>query len=458
MTSFAIGASVNKVWAGVAGGAVAGATFDTILQLGLQQIYDMTNGRSGQHFSITEVLMSTVFGGTLGGLPAKIFQGIGKLVGIGSDPVQGKIGQADPRAPVDETVDLTHPLPGGSKVTVVDAGIPVAEDGAVVTLGGKVVFTAPLRNSMTIAEASSWYLGKVQILDQTQPLSVQVTQAWQLRQALRNAAASAMHDQNLAAEFLETYKMPSLQQIRAKYAGDFSGDPLQQKMLSDVITPDDYRYPSQAGGCFIAGTLVWTDRGLVPIEQLKIGDSVLSQPEETGEQAYRKVVRTFSYEDKEILCVRYGIVGDETSYAYYNHYATDNHPFWVKGVGWTRADLLEPGHELELQDGRQAFVLGVVPVYKTDRPNAGWEPEYSHSVDGFEADYSQGWEWIADGVGEPAARRSDDAFLSVKVYNIEVEGFHTYYVGKAGVWVHNADCANRVHPCFHGHLQGRSRP
>ncbi|WP_341809683.1 hypothetical protein WMO32_11140 [Xanthomonas oryzae pv. oryzicola] len=115
------------------------------------------------------------------------------------------------------------------------------------------------------------------MIDQTQPLSVQVTQAWQLRQALRNAAASAMHDQNLAAELLETYKVPSLQQIRAKYAGDFSGDPLQQKMLSDVLTLDDYRYPSQAGGCFIAGTPVWTDRGLVPIEQLKIGDSVLSQ-------------------------------------------------------------------------------------------------------------------------------------------------------------------------------------
>ena len=26
------------------------------------------------------------------------------------------------------------------------------------------------------------------------------------------------------------------------------------------------------------------------------------------------------------------------------------------------------------------------------------------------------------------------------VYNIEVEDYHTYYVGTAGVWVHNADC------------------
>jgi hypothetical protein len=30
---------------------------------------------------------------------------------------------------------------------------------------------------------------------------------------------------------------------------------------------------------FVAGTLVHTDKGLVPIEQLKIGDLVLSRPD-----------------------------------------------------------------------------------------------------------------------------------------------------------------------------------
>ncbi|SPX81701.1 Protein of uncharacterised function (DUF1557) [Moraxella ovis] len=28
------------------------------------------------------------------------------------------------------------------------------------------------------------------------------------------------------------------------------------------------------------------------------------------------------------------------------------------------------------------------------------------------------------------------------VYNIEVDDFHTYHVGRLGVWVHNADCCN----------------
>jgi hypothetical protein len=27
-----------------------------------------------------------------------------------------------------------------------------------------------------------------------------------------------------------------------------------------------------------------------------------------------------------------------------------------------------------------------------------------------------------------------------RVHNIEVEDFHTYYVGEAGLWVHNTEC------------------
>ena len=35
---------------------------------------------------------------------------------------------------------------------------------------------------------------------------------------------------------------------------------------------------------------------------------------------------------------------------------------------------------------------------------------------------------------------SEDPYLRRRVYNLEVEGFHTYYVGEEGVWVHNASC------------------
>ena len=36
-----------------------------------------------------------------------------------------------------------------------------------------------------------------------------------------------------------------------------------------------------------------------------------------------------------------------------------------------------------------------------------------------------------------AKRAKPEHLYTTTVYNLEVEDFHTYYVGKAGVWVHN---------------------
>lgn len=55
-----------------------------------------------------------------------------------------------------------------------------------------------------------------------------------------------------------------------------------------------------AVGCFVAGTLVHTRDGLRPIEQIQVGDYVLSKPEDgNGETAYKRVVNTFEFADKE---------------------------------------------------------------------------------------------------------------------------------------------------------------
>ncbi len=66
---------------------------------------------------------------------------------------------------------------------------------------------------------------------------------------------------------------------------------------------------SMARGCFVGGTLVHTDRGLVPIEKIRVGDMVLSQTDETGEVACKHVLKTSSFEDKEVglvECTRFG--------------------------------------------------------------------------------------------------------------------------------------------------------
>jgi hypothetical protein len=54
-------------------------------------------------------------------------------------------------------------------------------------------------------------------------------------------------------------------------------------------------------GCFVAGTVMHTREGLKPIEQIQVGDWVLSKPESgEGEQAYKRVIKTVSFEEKEV--------------------------------------------------------------------------------------------------------------------------------------------------------------
>ena len=135
--------------------------------------------------------------------------------------------------------------------------------------------------------------------------------------------------------------------------------------------------------CFIEGTLVLTDEGLKEIEEVKEGDKVWAENPETGEKSLKNVVQTFINETDELVHV---YAGDEKISA------TPEHPFYVRDRGWTGAIDLRAGDILVLQDG------GYVIVEKTQ-----------HEI-----------------LEKP-----------VKVYNFEVEDFHTYYVGADSVLVHN---------------------
>lgn len=60
--------------------------------------------------------------------------------------------------------------------------------------------------------------------------------------------------------------------------------------------------------CFMAGTLIHTREGLKPIQDIQVGDYVLSLPEDSegkGEAVYKRVIETFSREEQEIWLVRY---------------------------------------------------------------------------------------------------------------------------------------------------------
>ncbi|MGZ0174857.1 MAG: polymorphic toxin-type HINT domain-containing protein, partial [Planctomycetales bacterium] len=55
--------------------------------------------------------------------------------------------------------------------------------------------------------------------------------------------------------------------------------------------------------CFAAGTPVWTENGLKPIESIRIGDRVLSKNVESGELAFRTVLKTTVRKAKPLVVI-----------------------------------------------------------------------------------------------------------------------------------------------------------
>ena len=94
--------------------------------------------------------------------------------------------------------------------------------------------------------------------------------------------------------------------------------------------------------CFAAGTPVWTETGLRLIEQIQIGDRVLSKNVETGELALRPVMRTSIRKAKPLITLQFG---DETIHA------TGDHQLWVSGNGWVKARELHFGQFIHTVTG-----------------------------------------------------------------------------------------------------------
>ena len=138
------------------------------------------------------------------------------------------------------------------------------------------------------------------------------------------------------------------------------------------------------GECFREGTLVETDSGLKPIEDIEVGDKVLAYDQHTGKQAYKKVTRLFrnktdkwyhvNINEQDIVC-------------------TAGHPFYVADLEtFVSAKDLKVGQSVLLADGTCA-VIEEIRVQKLRAPET--------------------------------------------TYNFEVEDYHTYYVSDDKVLVHN---------------------
>jgi hypothetical protein len=145
--------------------------------------------------------------------------------------------------------------------------------------------------------------------------------------------------------------------------------------------------------CFTAGTMVETDEGEIPIEEIKVGDKVLAKDDVTGEVAYKEVEILIERTVDEVYNLTFGNEIIST---------TEEHPFWIIGKGWTKARELQIGDLLTTSDGQEIAIANI----------------------------------------EVQKKRT-------KVHNLKVKDFHTFYVSNLKVWTHNCTPAinmgNAVH-------------
>lgn len=131
--------------------------------------------------------------------------------------------------------------------------------------------------------------------------------------------------------------------------------------------------------CLAAGTEVWTAAGPVAIDKIRVGDLVLAQDVESGELAYKPVLRTTVRPKSTLVQI---VASNETVQS------SGGHPFFVSGEGWVKARDLKPGMELH-------------------------------------------------GVGTTVRVQSVERVHAEETYNLIVADFNTYFVGDSKVLSHD---------------------
>ncbi|MCX7747060.1 MAG: polymorphic toxin-type HINT domain-containing protein [Clostridia bacterium] len=137
-------------------------------------------------------------------------------------------------------------------------------------------------------------------------------------------------------------------------------------------------------GCFTGDTLVLTKEGLKRIDKISEGEFVFSKDVKTGGTAYKKVLQVYRKSSREFIHL--GVIGEEIK-------TTSTHLFYMEGGYWKAAENIKPGDRILTSSGEVKQILSV-----------------------------------KEGNFEEAQR----------IYNLNVEDYHTYFVGNQGLLVHNS--------------------
>lgn len=216
---------------------------------------------------------------------------------------------------------------------------------------------------------------------------------------------------------------------------------------------------------------VTTDKGLVSIDKIQVGDKVLSKSE-NGEQVFKPVVNVSIYQNIEMWSLQYGLVKKSTKAnslsdvqilklsmkgKSYGMAVTPTQQFWVKDLGWQSIDQLNQGQILEMKDENfVGYVIVTFPINQTNHEGVWATIDYATFLDVHEVfedvnhPYSQDnpdcnflkidkngdRDYLNDGLysKSPLITKEEGEIHVLKNtvlatgYNLEVEDNHNYYV------------------------------
>jgi hypothetical protein len=141
--------------------------------------------------------------------------------------------------------------------------------------------------------------------------------------------------------------------------------------------------------CLVAGTEVETPNGLVPIENIKVGDIVLAFDEQTGKLAPEPVTALIRPDPEATLSV----VLTSSDHKATVFRASADHPWMLASGEWRDTSELKAGDRIRTATGIALSVKSVVATGRVEQ-----------------------------------------------TYNLTVDGLHTYLIGEDHVVVHNSKC------------------
>lgn len=151
---------------------------------------------------------------------------------------------------------------------------------------------------------------------------------------------------------------------------------------------------------FSAGTLVSTKEGLKAIEQVRVGELLLTFPDDSApsnhqiqphEYLYSRVTKVLTTSDVPVSKVIVSGEAQDTFLVTPNHLIYRERGYKDKDVGWVPFSSLEAGEAL------------VNCAFGNLLVSRNYEPE-----------------------------------LNADVFNFELDAYYTYYVGENALWVHSA--------------------